>query len=310
MPSGSAPFRGKVKAPPPPPGVFPTAYDPARLGSALVSGESWQDCVFGPDNGYASVKAKNWGGVVGQIMLDPDPVFAKVVKWAQPAYQVEPTWVSTLQRRVTLPTPISRMWFRAVCRLDGNGNPRGFTSYGTGIAGGSTTWKMLFAFPVGTKSRMEFELLNGGDLFLLSGQTGDNVSVESSLPQGSAPVPPIAGSRISISKPSVGIVGDLLLTGEWFELVMNFEPISATEYLQRYFARQLSSGLVWAPRPYPTWKGWKHVVTSGAIAPYNLLHLGGNKSQTNDGPNHQFVRWGPYEVSTAADPYGWARYGL
>jgi hypothetical protein len=251
------------------------------------------------------------GGVVGQIMLDADPVFGKSIKWAHPAYLLEPTWPGTLQHRVNFPTPVTRFWYRAVVRLDGNGNPKGFTPYGTGLPGGSTTWKMLFAFPVGTKNRMEFELVNGGDLFLMSGQVGDNIAVESALPQGGAPVAPIPGSRISVSKTSTGVASDLLQSKEWFELVINFEQLGPARYIQRYFARQLTTGggSVWAPQAYPTWKGWQHDVTSGAIAPYNLIHLGGNKSQTNDGPNHQFVRWGPWEVTTAQDPYGWDRYG-
>jgi hypothetical protein len=245
------------------------------------------------------------------VIVDTDPVFGAVVRVVQPAHQsgkLRPT----AECRKRFPAPVHSLWYRAVIQVDGNGNPQGFTSRGRGIPRGSSTWKVLFAFPVGDRNRMDFELVADGSLRTAGGQRGDNVSVETPLPQGGAPVPPVGrGGRIPLHEPSAGIGGNLLQSREWFELVMNFEMVSETEYIQRYFARQLTigGGRTWSPRPFPTWLGYRHQVTSGPIAPYYRIHLGGNKSQSNDGPNDQFVRWGPWEVTVAGDPYGWDRYG-
>jgi len=310
--------------PPVVPGVFPAAYDPARLGSQLLLGNSWQSLVYGTDNGYSSVMAAPGGfrqsaspypsAAQGEIMLDPDPIFNRVVKFVQPDYHKNLGWAATIEKIQNFPAPVTRFWYRAVVRLDGNGNPNGFTTKGTAFNGGSETWKMLFAFPTGDKNRMEFELHADGGLFLGFGQTGNATTTAADLPQGGAPVPryisPWAG-EIYITGPTSGVAVNLLTSKEWFEIVMNYEQEDATHFIQRYFVRQLTTGggTVWAPMSNPTWVGTRFTLVSGTIQPYYRVHLGGNKSQSNDGPNDQFVRWGPWEVTTAADPYGWDRYG-
>jgi hypothetical protein len=313
-----------LPAPPPPAFRFPGGYDPARLGNELVVGDCWQGFEMGADEGYTSLLAKGWRQSAspypkpepGQLMLENDPVFGKVAKFVQPGPGRHPSWhAGTLEHLARFPAPLTHFWYRAVVRLDGNGNPKGFTSSGTGVRGGSSTWKMMFVFSTGDKNRMDLVLMADGGVQQGGGQPGDNSVVALALPQGGAPSAPEKGhfaGEISLTQPNTpGIGSDLLTSKEWFELVMNFEQEDETHYIQRYFIRQLTvgGGTVWAPRSAPTWRGHRSTVTSGKIASYYRYHLGGNKSQSNDGPNDQFVRWGPWEITTAKDPYGWDKYG-
>jgi hypothetical protein len=41
----------------------------------------------------------------------------------------------------------------------------------------------------------------------------------------------------------------------------------------------------------------------------NKLEFTGNKSQTQNGPNQQYILVGPYEITNHPDPYGWNTYG-
>ena len=97
------------------------------------------------------------------------------------------------------------------------------------------------------------------------------------------------------------------VNGDWYEYVINYENVSATEYIQRYFIRRLTVQGRWQPDANPAWNGYR--ITNGVAKSYNRIHIGGNKSQSNDGPNDQYLWWGPWEVTTAGDPYGWAQYG-
>jgi hypothetical protein len=297
--------------PPMGPGLLPEGYDPGRLGDSLLVGDAWQELNVSQGVSAANLPVSGCfsGAAPGQVVAEPDPVFGRVIRFTQPA-SANATFPATIECRKRFPAPVMNFWYRAVIRLDGNGNPKGFTSSGTGAPGGSSTWKVLFAFPLGDKSRMDLELLADETLHVRAGQYPDNTVIETPLPQGGAPVAPVKGGRLPL-KASAGVGSDLLRSKEWFELAMNFEAISSTEYIQRFFIRQLTidGGRTWAPRAYPTWIGMHESVTSGTIVPYYRIHLGGNKSQTNDGPHDQFVRWGPWEVTTARDPYGWDRYG-
>jgi hypothetical protein len=196
-------------------------------------------------------------------------------------------------------------------------NKGGFTSRGTLIPGGSTTYKMLFLRSQDGKQRHEFELYSGGD-FLLMGSTkpGNNVPGEASvrLTQGRAPVPPVArgsekreGNQPLAGWLNAGDNGGNFLTGrDWFEFVINYEFVAGS-VLQRFFIRRLTVDGIWKPASHPAWVGWR--TTGTESRDYTELWLGANKSQSNDGPGNQYVLVGPWEVTSKADPYGWDGYG-
>jgi len=288
--------------------ALPPGYDPARLGSALIDGESWQDIELGADSGYTSVLKKGWRQgaapypkpVPGQIWVDIDPVFGKVVRIVQPDYH-RAAFSATVEHIRTFPS-VDHFWYRAVVKVSGRGNKNGalgagFTSWGSGTPGGSTTYKILFAFPEIDSNRMEFVLHNDGRFLVLYG------NAESGRIQAPLPSNPTGQEALG-----AWLRGSEWRTNEdWYEFVMNYERVSDTEYLQRYFVRRLTVNGRWDPWPAPAWNGMR--ITNGITMKYRKIHLGGNKSQTNDGPFDQYLWWGPYEVTTAADPYGWDHYG-
>ena len=295
---------------------FPASYDPARLGSALLVGQSWQGLNIGSDSGYSAII--NVGAfrqatnpyptpVQGELMVDLDPTFGKVVRMVQPDYHAK-KFASTVEGYFQF-QPTAHFWYRAVIKVSGNGNQNGalgtgFTAYGTGVNGGSTTYKMMFAWPnVGSPpDRMQWELYNGGQ-FVVGIGNGEPGRVETRLVQ-------TVGTPAA---PAVGMLGtwingaEFRTNGDWYEFVMNYEKVSATEYIQRYFIRRLTVSGVWNPWPNPAWAGYR--ITGGKSFDYATINLGGNKSQSNDGPFDQYLWWGPFEVTNAADPYGWDRYG-
>jgi hypothetical protein len=236
----------------------------------------------------------------------------------QPAWSRVQTygWPTTVQLIHYLPGGNSRIWMRAVLRADGQGNGA-FTSYGTKVTGGSTTYKMLFLRSADGQQRHEFELYNGGD-FLHMGSTkpGNNFPGETSvrLSQGQAPVPPITrgANQMEGTQPLAGWLnaadngGNFLSSKDWYEFVISYEYTNGT-VLQRFFLRRLTVGGAWNPATYPAWVGWR--TTGSQPRDYNEIFLGANKSQSNDGPDDQVLYFGPFEVSTAVDPYGWDRYG-
>jgi hypothetical protein len=97
---------------------------------------------------------------------------------------------------------------------------------------------------------------------------------------------------------------------EWWEFVMNYERISPTEGLNRFWRRQLTSNGVMVNKPF-SFSGWKHTATVGTLPRAAAISLGANKN--NCTPNEQFILWGPYEVvdgSINSNPYGLAGDGL
>ncbi|MEO8450812.1 MAG: hypothetical protein ABI647_13520 [Gemmatimonadota bacterium] len=297
-------------------GGFPAGYDPSRLGSELLVGQSWQGLSIGSDSGYSSIV--NVGAfrqatspypapTPGELMVDADPVFGKAVRIVQPDYHPK-KFASTVEGFFQF-KPATRFWFRSVIRVSGNGNRNGalgagFTSYGTGLNGGSTTYKLLFAWPdIGSPpNRMEFTLYNSGELANAFGNVEPG-RVETRLVQTvGTPVPPVSWHL------GTWMNGEEWRTsGDWYEFVMNYEMVSPTEYIQRYFQRRLTVNGIWNPWQYPAWLGYR--IANGKSFAYSSVNLGGNKSQTNDGPFDQFLWWGPFEVTSAPDPYGWDRYG-
>lgn len=293
------------------PGAVPVGYDPGRLGPAMVVGESWQDLVLGSDSGFTSVSKKGWRQgtnpypkpVPGQIWVDVDPVFGKAVRIVHPDYHSN-KFASTVEHIRTFPA-VSRFWYRAVVRVSGNGNRngqlgQGFTSWGSGTLGGSTTYKMLFAFTESGSSRMEFVLFNDGQ-FLVSFGQAEQGRVETLMTQTVGT--PVAPVRLGAWTGGA----EWRTNGDWYEFIMNYEKVTATEYIQRYFIRRLTANGTWNPWATPAWSGYR--ITNGVAQSYRKIHLGGNKSQTNDGPFDQYLWWGPWEVTTEADPYGWDHYG-
>lgn len=288
------------------PGQFPAQYDPARLGSALVAGEGWQDLTIGSDNGYASAVAKSWrqsmapypGPEPGQLSVEPDPLFNQVVRFVQPDFHLNKFYGGTVEKIISTPH-LSHFWYRATVRLEG-GNGAPFTTHGTGLPGGSTTWKMFFAFPYDAKSRMEVVQHKDGKLLLGFGHMEPT--------RVGTPLIQTANTPCASQQPYTHSNGtDMRSNGDWYEIVLNYEEESPTQYIQRYFLRRLTVNGVWNPWSCPVWSGSRS--TNGTAKDYNRFHLGGNKSQSFDGPGDQSVFWGPWEITTAADPYGLAKFG-
>jgi len=288
------------------PGQFPAQYDPSRLGGALVAGESWQDLVVGTDNGYSSALAKGWRQSAapypkpepGQLSVEPDALFGQVVRFVQPDYHLNKFYGGTVEKIISTPN-LSHFWYRATVRLRG-GNGRPFTTDGTGLVGGSTTWKMFFAFPYDAKSRMEVVQHKNGRL-LLGFAHLEPTRVETALVQTAATPCPSQQLYTDVNGT------DMRSNEDWYEIILNYEEESPSQYIQRYFMRRLTVNGVWSPWSCPVWSGSR--TTSGTAKDYNRFHLGGNKSQTFDGPGDQLVFWGPWEITTAADPYGLAKFG-
>lgn len=309
--------------PPPTPGTLPAAYDPARLGSALLAGQAWQGLALGSTSliNWGNQLPRQWVGGTPPATLASivsDPTFGKVYKMVQPAWSKVQTygWPTTIQLIHYLPSGNSRIWMRAVLKADGQGNGA-FTSYGTKVTGGSTTYKMLFLRAADGQQRHEFELYNGGD-FLHMGSTkpGNNFPGETSvrLSQGQAPVPPITrgANQLAGTQPLAGWLntadngGNFLSSKDWYEFIVSYEYTNGT-VLQRFFLRRLTVGGVWSPATYPAWIGWR--TTGSQPRDYTEVFLGANKSQSNDGPDDQVLYFGPFEISNAVDPYGWDKYG-
>lgn len=319
-PPAVAPVEAMAQVPPNP---FPPEYDPARLGDSLAAGESWRSFEFGSAHliAWGRKRPREWAygpppPALAQIV--PDPVFGRVYRFIQPADSARRanSWPGTVQLIQHLPPGLSRIWARVVLKVDSD-NKGGFTSRGTLTPGGSTTYKMLFLRSQDGKQRHEFELYNGGD-FLLMGSTkpGNNVEGERSvrLAQGRAPVPPVrrGSERREGNQPLAGWLnaadngGNFLTARDWFEFVINYEFVAGS-VLQRFFIRRLTVDGIWKPAAHPAWVGWQ--TTGTTSRDYTELWLGANKSQSNDGPGHQYVFVGPWEVTSKADPYGWDGYG-
>lgn len=385
-------------------GDLPSGFDPAARGANLLHSTPWHEMTIGADAGHADLLANSAGagvsdgsgGWTGQLVTDPHGDFATV--WRVRNMPVPP-WTggqSTIQRAVSF-SAAEDFWASVVWMMDGNGNANGnqptaggpysewFTSFGSGTPGGSTTYKLIFAFPSPNRfgSRMELELLNNGNfqmgvghlepsvnglaqagttntvtlpanassnnfafpnrVITITSGTGsgqsrtiasggyngstkvatvtsnwttipDTTSVvsiqktETLLTQGGAPVPPFSASLSCSAKNAADAAHDMRGTQDWYHVVLNKFRVSDSEYVQRYFIKRLTVAGVWGPWTNYVWRGWR--ITNGVNLPYGIVNFTGNKSQSNDGPNEQWLHGACLEVNNAADPWGLANYGL
>ena len=299
---------------PPAPATLPASYDPARLGAELLVGESWQGLVAAgtPDNGWANLtktgrfsigsSAIPSSPLVLGIFPDPHGTFGQVVRYRTPAGT--PT---TIEDRRSF-KPSARVWARSTFLFRGT-DPAGFTAK-TRTPRESGTLKLIFLFPEGNKTRMDWVLTSSGFLAHGSPRHGNTAAVQVPMTRLGAGVPPpepagpFKGVYVT-SKPAGAAAHNMLTSGDWYELVLNYETTGPTSYIHRWFLRRLTVNGAWAPWPTPVWVGC--ATTSGTPKLYHEIWRTGNKSGAADA--EQFLFLGPWEVTAAHDPYGWDRYG-
>ena len=296
------------------PAALPAGYDPARLGAELLAGESWQGLVAAgtPDQGWANV-TRNGKFSIGSsaipsspsvlgIFPDPHGTFGQVLRYRTPAG----TSVTIEDHRTFKPS--ARVWARSTFLFRGT-DPAGFTAK-TRTPGESGTLKLVFLFPEGNKTRMDWVLTSSGFLAHGCPRHGNPAAVQVPMTSSGAGVPPpepagpFRGVYVT-SKPAGVAAHDLLRNGDWYEFVLNYETTGPTSYLHRWFLRRLTVNGAWAPWPTPVWVGC--ATTNGTPMRYHEIWRTGNKSGAADA--EQFLFLGPWEVTSAPDPYGWDRYG-
>lgn len=300
--------------PPPAPATFPAGYDPARLGGELLAGDSWQAVAAAGtlDHGWANL-TRNGRFSIGSsavpsnpsvlgIFPDPHGTFGQVVRYRTPAG----TSTTIEDRRSFKPSP--RVWARSTFLFRGT-DPAGFTAR-TRTPGQSGTLKLLFLFPEGHKTRMDWVLTSSGFLAHGCPRHGNPDAVQAPLASRGDGVPPPepAGPFKGIyvtSKPAGAADHNVLTSGDWYEFVMNYETTGPVSYIHRFFLRRLTVGGAWTPWPVPVWVGSE--TTRGTPMLYTEIWRTGNKSGDADAEQLLFV--GPWEVTSAKDPYGWDRYG-
>lgn len=175
---------------------LPAGFDPALRGADLLHSTPWHEMNIGADAGHTDLLAfqagagasDGVGGFTGQLVTDPHGDFGTI--W-RVRHMVVPPWVgqSTIQRAVTF-TPVESFWASIVLMFDGNGNTQGaqpteggpysewFSAFGSGIVGGSTSFKLIFAFPSPNPfgARMQLVLDNGTGIQSGVGHIEPNVS--------------------------------------------------------------------------------------------------------------------------------------
>ncbi|MEO8453366.1 MAG: hypothetical protein ABI647_26505 [Gemmatimonadota bacterium] len=204
--------------------------------------------------------------------------------------------------------PSARVWARTTMLFRGTG-PDGYTSK-TRTPGESGTHKLLFLWPEGNKSRMDWVLTSSGFLAHGCPRHGDQKAVQVPMtnPGAGGVAPEPAGRYRGVyvtTAPQGAAPHNMLKDGDWYELVLNYETTSPTSYIHRFFLRRLTVDGSWAPWPRPVWVGC--ATTNGTPMLYHALWRTGNKSGAADA--EQFIFLGPWEVTSAQDPYGWDRYG-
>lgn len=311
-------YRTPVPPPPPPPtpGTFPAGYDPARLGSELLAGDSWQNIVIAgtTDNGFANLSrvlgfamgSSSFPTNAGMLGVFPDATFGQAVRITNLAGANGMTAQSHSPFTAT-----SNVWASWTIRLQGPDSATPFTAV-TATPGESGTYKLAFLFPEGNKVRQGLVLMSSGQLATecpLHGGVGTLAPMVAT--DSTQPVPAPAGAFKGIYTSTVPTRGgpyashDMRRSGDWYRLTMNAETISATEYINRFFVLRLTVGGKWQPWAYPVWVGCR--VTGGVPARFHDFWLTGNKSGAAS--LTQWLWLGPFEVSTTKDPYGWHRYG-
>ncbi len=300
--------------PPSPPATFPAAYDPARLGDDLLAGETWQAIATGgtTDNGWANL-TKTGRFSIGSsavpttpevlgIFPDPHGIFGQVLRYRTPAGTA-----ATIEDHRTF-KPSARVWARSTFLFRGT-DPAGFTAK-TRTPRESGTLKLIFLFPEDNKTRMDWVLTSSGFLAHGCPRHGNMDAVQAPMKSSNAKTPPpepagpFKGVYVT-SKPTDAAAHNMLTSGDWYEMVMNYETTGETSYIHRYFLRRLTVGGAWKPWPTPVWVGCQ--TTNGTPKLYHQIWRTGNKSGAADAEQFLFV--GPWEVTSAQDPYGWDGYG-
>ncbi|MEO8450811.1 MAG: hypothetical protein ABI647_13515 [Gemmatimonadota bacterium] len=294
---------------------FPAAYNPSRLGSYLLAGNTWQSIVTAgtSDHGWANLIAAVPFGMgsspaptnANMLGVYPDATFGQAVRISN----LPGANGMTAQSHNSF-AGTKTVWARWTMRLEGSDPTVGFTA-ATTTPGESGTYKLGFLFPVAHRSRVEMVLMSSGQI--QTGAPSNAGTVETSLvatdPTTPDPAPPGGFAGIySSSVPSMGgqyAPTTMLKNGDWYAITMNVTMISPTEYLQRFFFQRLTVNGAWSPWSVPVWMGQR---VSGATAEtYNDFWMTGNKSGAATLLQHMWL--GPWEVTNAPDPYGWDHYG-
>lgn len=113
--------------------------------------------------------------------------------------------------------------------------------------------------------------------------------------------------------------GTMMNNQDWYEMVQNYERLTGTpgvqggSYMQRVFLRRLTVNGVWDPWPAPCWHGT--IATNAVPLLYNGFWDTGNRSggwptSTTPGSNGNGICYrGPWEITSAQNPYLWDNYG-
>lgn len=175
---------------------------------------------------------------------------------------------------------------------------------------GSTTWKESFSTYSG--GRMEFVLMANG-LFTMGSAAGA-VLLPASYDFGGNPATPVpvmatdSGFGGNLLKPTA-MAGTYLTDLDYYQVVhnavkaqltptQNWVSLQGLTFVMRFFARRLTVNGIWSPQPW-TWRGYKFTTPWQNIL---AAYLGANKSETNDGPNDQYVWWAQFEASRDRQP--------
>ncbi|MEO8450813.1 MAG: hypothetical protein ABI647_13525 [Gemmatimonadota bacterium] len=300
---------------PVPPIEFPASFDPARLGSSLLAGNTWREIVTAgtSDNGWANLVAAvsfTMGSTAlptNPTMLGvyPDATFSQALQITNRAHANGMTAQSHNHFAQS-----QTIWVRWTMRVS-----PGFTSStdsASRAAGESGTYKLAFLWPVVNRprGRLSFVLTAGGEFDI---ETPATPGATSNLFATDATTPPpqpygsfqgfFAGDTPKAGGPYAP--SNVLTSGDWYAFTINVSPIDNSSYLERWFVQRLTENGVWNPWLYPTWKGFK--ISGTSPLSFDDFWLTGNKSGA--AALEQFMWLGPFEVTSAADPYGWDHYG-
>jgi hypothetical protein len=325
-------------------------YDPTRLGSDLIIGDTFASLSIGGDGGYASLVT--YGGfyinanpqtapppVESSLQLVADPIFGQVVQCGQVVSGSHPELTALVPPKSYSPcisreynfsawgsTPGQSLWLRNTSRFLPNGNAL-FSATGSDVNGQnnnsslSDTWKMWFLWQVGSGSRQEEVLLVADRHAISSGQVGAggvNATVVRSKIKGTAPNFPIGLASEGLS--GLSSLGEMLYNGvlagrcsnqEWYEQIFGFICLTSTTFRTIHACRPISTGAGTVFTNASQYAWVMHsATTTVAIVAYNKYQMGGNKSDVNKRLFDQYHQWGPWEVSKASDPYGMLGWGV
>lgn len=317
------------------PGTFPSDYDPARLGSSLIVGTRWASVSIGATlaeikngTGFTTYPVGGGGGlsaanlVDGQVTCIADSLWGKVMRVCFPGPSKQSSMFAYAQLGDSTVATEDDWFYSTIFRHVGNGCVNGaapygypdaavypngyYSSFGSGVPGGSTTHKHMFAFPPNSAYRLEMVIQNGGYLVLGN-------------PRGSAPSEAIWTSKGTASASDTLVSpspspnnfpygsGDTGNTWrgdmEWYQWVARYKQVGSDSYTAYYHRRlTTNAGTVLSPGGW-RFRGW-NLVGSGARA-WNKWQPLGNKSQSNDGPNDMYIDIAAWEVARGApaEPY-------